>query len=142
MAAPLEAFPVVVEIPVAWGDMDAFAHVNNTVYLRWFESARIAYFERIDALGVKDATGIGPILAATSCRFRIPLTHPDTVLAGARVGADSLGTDRFTMAYAVWSRGHGKLAAEGDGRIVTFDYGAGTKAPLPDVLRQRILALG
>ena len=41
----LEDYPVVLEIPVAWGDMDALNHVNNTVYLRYFESSRIAYFE-------------------------------------------------------------------------------------------------
>ncbi len=46
----LEGFPVVVEIPVLWGDMDAFQHVNNVTYFRYFESARIAYFERIGAL--------------------------------------------------------------------------------------------
>ena len=38
-------FPVCVREPVIWGDMDAFGHVNNIVYLRYFESARIAYFD-------------------------------------------------------------------------------------------------
>ena len=37
----LENYPVVIEIPVAWGDMDAFQHVNNVAYFRYFESARI-----------------------------------------------------------------------------------------------------
>ena len=41
-----ERYPVVIEIPVAWGEMDAFQHLNNIVYFRYFESARIAYFER------------------------------------------------------------------------------------------------
>ena len=35
-------YPVIIELPVAWGDMDAFAHVNNTAYFKYFESARIA----------------------------------------------------------------------------------------------------
>ena len=43
----LEGFPVVVETPIAWGDMDYFRHVNNIVFFRYFESARIAYLERI-----------------------------------------------------------------------------------------------
>ncbi|MCB0148997.1 MAG: acyl-CoA thioesterase, partial [Caldilineaceae bacterium] len=42
----LAGYPVVIEIPVAWGEMDAFQHVNNIVYFRYFESGRIAYFER------------------------------------------------------------------------------------------------
>lgn len=140
--ALLSDYPVVVEVPVAWGDMDAFAHVNNTVYLRWFETARIAYFERVEALRTKERMGVGPILASTSCRFKIPLTFPDTILAGARVPAASLGADRFTMEYAVASLGHGRIAAEGDGLIVTFDYAAGRKAPLPADLRQRIIEVG
>ncbi len=59
----LEAeFPVVLAIPVAWGDMDAMGHVNNTVYLRYFESARIAYFERVGFLEEMASSGVGPIL--------------------------------------------------------------------------------
>ena len=40
----LKSFPVVAKIPVRWGDMDSFQHVNNVSYFRYFESARIAYF--------------------------------------------------------------------------------------------------
>ena len=58
-------YPVVIDIPIAWGDMDAFQHVNNTVYFKHFESARISYFEKIDFLEVMNKTGIGPILAST-----------------------------------------------------------------------------
>lgn len=139
--SPLADYPVVIEVPVAWGDMDAFEHVNNTVYLRWFESSRIAFFERVDALGTKHKTGVGPILASTRCRFKIPLTYPDTVYCGARVAFDSLGEDRFLMEHAVVSQRHGAIAAEGDGLIVCFHYGEGHKAPIPEALRAQILAL-
>jgi acyl-CoA thioester hydrolase len=139
MSDPLEGFPVVIEAPVAWGEMDAFQHVNNIFYFRYFESARIAYFERCGALAIMEATGIGPILAAARCRFRIPLTYPDTVAVGARVPA--VGRDRFTMAYAAVSRRHGKLAAEGEGEIVAYDYRAGHKTDVPDALRRRIAEL-
>ena len=79
----LREFPVVKAVPVQWGDMDAFAHVNNTVYLRWFESARLAYFERL-AVSTSNR-GVAPILASVSCRFRAPVTYPDVVHAGARI---------------------------------------------------------
>ena len=46
----LESCPVVIETPVAWGQMDAFRHLNNTAYFRFFESARIAYFEKLHLL--------------------------------------------------------------------------------------------
>jgi acyl-CoA thioester hydrolase len=135
----LRDFPVRIQMPVAWGEMDAFQHVNNVVYFRYFESARIAYFDAIEMMNVMETTGVGPILAETHCRFRIPLTFPDTVMVGARVR--ELARQGFTMHYAVASRRHGKLAAEGEGRIVTIDYAGGGKADLPEVVRERILAL-
>ena len=87
-------FPVQVRIPVAWGDMDAFNHVNNVVYFKWFESARIAYFEHTESMGVMRAEGIGPILASTSCRYRAPAElsgyHHAPALASARLAATAL----------------------------------------------------
>ncbi len=131
-------FPVQVRTPVAWGQLDAFNHVNNTVYFRWFEDARIACFQRIGFTAEVIKSGIGPILARTSCVFRQPLAFPDTITACARI--EDLDDDRFTMIYAVFSDRVG-LAAHGEGRIVCFDYRAGAKAPLPDAVRAGVLAL-
>jgi acyl-CoA thioester hydrolase len=125
----LADYPVRIVIPVAWGDMDAMGHVNNTIYLRYFESVRMTYFERIGLMAHMQEHGIGPILAETRCRFRLPLDYPDEVTAGARVAR--LEADRFLMEYAVVSHQHGRVAAEGDGLIVTYDYDAGKKAVVP-----------
>ncbi|MDI6726269.1 MAG: thioesterase family protein [Smithellaceae bacterium] len=135
----LEGYPVITEFPVAWGEMDAMSHVNNIVYFRYFESARIAYFEKVDLLGYMTETGIGPILAATTCKFRVPLSYPDKVSIGAKVG--EIGEDRFVMNYRVVSARHQKVAAEGDGVIVTFNYREGKKVTIPEVVKERILAL-
>lgn len=132
-------FPVVLETDVRWGDMDAFNHVNNVSYLRYFESGRIAYFEALELADFFGADGVGPILAETSCRYRFPLTYPDRVSVGVRSG--HLGEDRFTQQYIIVSHWHGRVAATGDGTIVTFDYTANRKAPIPDRVRQRIQAL-
>jgi acyl-CoA thioester hydrolase len=129
-------FPCLVEQDVLWGDMDAMGHVNNAVYFRYFESARIAYFEATGFLEQMDDNGIGPILAHTDCRFRIPLTYPDRLRIGARVTA--VGDDRLQMNYRVVSTRSAAVAAEGTGRIVCFDYRAGAKAPLPDSVRSAI----
>ena len=130
---------VTIERHVCWGEMDAFSHVNNTVYFRYFEDARIAYFEKADVLDIMKKTGIGPILASTHCRFRIPLSYPDTVTIGARVSR--LQKDRFTMSYQVASQAKGKLAADGEGTLVAFDYNKNVKAIVPDQLAARIAEL-
>jgi acyl-CoA thioester hydrolase len=132
----LAGFPVVIELPVVWGEMDAYRHVNNTVYFRYFESARIEYFLRIRWMEFEQQTGIGPILASTSARFRKPLTWPDRVSVGASV--TNIGDDRCTMEYLVVSHRLGAVAAEGQGIIVTYHYGEQKKAPFPEELRRRI----
>jgi acyl-CoA thioester hydrolase len=125
----LDGYPLVIAEDVAWGEMDAYLHVNNVVYFRWFESARMAYFARSGLMAALGSTGFGPILAATSCRYRAPLTYPDRIHIGARV--TEVGTDRFTMGFAIASDTLGCIAAEGDGVIVCFDYAAGAKATIP-----------
>lgn len=134
--ALLAGYAVRISIPVLWGDMDAYGHVNNTVFFRYFESARIAYLERCGFLESYTEQRIGAILHSTECRFRRPLFHPDTVLVGGR--ATDVSTDRFTMGYAVVSTAAGQVAAEGSGVIVSYDYRQRAKVALPDDVRRRI----
>ena len=135
----LARFPVIVENPVVWGEMDSYRHVNNTVYFRYFENARLEYFRRMGWFEYEQETGVGPILAATQARFRKPLTYPDRVWTGARLG--TLSDDRFTMEHLVVSEKQNAVVTEGQGTIVTFNYGHGRKVPLTDELRRRIAAL-
>jgi acyl-CoA thioester hydrolase len=135
----LAEYPIRFETPVAWGEMDAFEHVNNVIYFKYFESARIEYFRQIQFPEHMESTGVGPILASTSCRFRKPLAYPDRVTVGARV--TQLDTDRFTMLYRVVSHELGAVAADGEGLIVAYNYRTAEKASLPDVIRDRILAM-
>jgi acyl-CoA thioester hydrolase len=128
--------PVSIDIPVAWGDMDAFGHVNNTVYLRWFESVRIAFFYAAAVPHQRVALIQAPILAHTSCTFELPLAFPDTVCVTASVGR--VGTKSFTMLYEVHSHTHQRRAAHGDGVVVWYDYPSQRSAPIPDDLRQRL----
>jgi acyl-CoA thioester hydrolase len=135
----LAAFPVVVEQAVVWGDMDSYAHVNNVVYFRYFENARLEYVRRVDWFQFQKETGIGPILAATSARFRKALTYPDTIEIGARVIA--VGDDRFTLEHLIVSQQQDAVTTEGQGVVVTYDYVNQKKVAIPDEIRRRIAAL-
>lgn len=132
----LAAFPVVVELDVAWGEMDSYAHVNNVVYFRYFENARIVYLDRIGWMASKDAAGLGPIIASTSARFRKPVGYPDRVLVGARVS--DVQADRVTFDYRLVSTKLNAVAAEGQAVVVSYDYRAGAKCPIPESVRRAI----
>jgi len=126
-------YPTRIELPVLWGDMDAFQHVNNVQYFRYFESVRIAYFDQIGFTDTMDHLNVGPILAETSCRFRFPLHYPETITVCTR--AKLTGPDTFDMAYMIWSQSKSDAAALGSGKIVCLDYKAGKRVSLPgDIL--------
>ena len=132
-------YPVTIEIPVVWGEMDAFQHVNNIVYFRYFESARISYFEKLHYMEFLEKKGVGPILAATQCKFKIPLTYPDRVTIGAKV--ETIEKERFTMQYIIVSHNHNKIAALGEGVIVSYNYRENKKANIPEEIKSRIMNL-
>jgi acyl-CoA thioester hydrolase len=132
----LAGFPVVVELDVAWGDMDSYAHVNNVVYFRYFESARIAYLDRVGWTASKAETGLGPIMASTQARFRKPLAYPDHIFVGARLA--DIQTDRITLEHRIVSARLNAVACEGQVVVVSYDYNANAKCPIPEAIRKAI----
>lgn len=132
----LAEYPVVIKLPIQWGDQDAFGHVNNTVPIRWFESARIAYLEHSGLEHLMTGHGLGPILASITCHYRRQLLYPDTVLVAARVSR--LGRSSMTMDHAVYSEGQKQLAADGTSTVVVFDYDAQKPRRMPEDLRAAV----
>ena len=135
----LKDFTFVVDLNIEWGDMDALQHVNNIEYFKYFQAARIAYFEKIDSESVLGETRISSILASTQCKFIYPLAYPDSISVGVRV--DSMADQYFTMKYAVVSHQHQRLVAIGDAKVVMFDYVNNKKTSIPDEVRKTIIDL-
>lgn len=136
---PATRYPVALTIPILWGDMDALAHVNNIQYFKQFEAARMEYFRIAGITAHFERTRVGPILATTTCRFLWPVQYPDSVVV--HTGVSELRTTSFTMLYKTYGSGGTRLAAEGSGVIVMYDYGRGEKTPIPEELRAAIVAL-
>jgi acyl-CoA thioester hydrolase len=135
----LAGFPVVISLPVQWGELDAYGHVNNAVFFRYFESARMEYLDRCGLVESYKRDRIGAILHSTSCRFRRALFHPDTVLVGAKV--TRIDEDRLTMAYRIVSQRRREVVADGTGIVVVFDYRRRAKTRLPEAVREALEAL-
>lgn len=132
-------YPVQIQLTIQWGDMDAFNHVNNVMYFRYFESARIAYFEKLDVMGKGQKNNIAPILAETNCRYKLPLNYPDTISVGASIIEKH--SHGFLMEYAIYSHHHQKITSIGTGRIVMLNYSSHEKVAVDKPLLDRINAI-
>ena len=137
--AALAGWSVVLRIPIQWGEMDAYGHVNNTVLFRYFESARVEYLVKCGFARSWEEDRVGAILHSTGCRFRRPLFHPDTAIVGGR--AVEIEEDRFTMEYLVVSETSNEVAAEGAGVVVSYDYDTRRKCQIPTDVAATIRAL-
>lgn len=138
----LTTFTTQIEVQVAWGEMDAAQHVNNTVYLRYAESGRIHYFNQlgfsVNTTGEGDP--VGPILAAIQCKYKFPLTFPDTVTIATKVKLDSFDEFSFETEQIIFSHKHQRVAAEVTAKLTCYDYKALKKAPIPEKLKTDMLA--
>ena len=132
----LAGFPLVIVIPILWGDHDAFNHVNNLAYLRWCETARIAYMQRVGMLPHLPPEGAAPILASIKCDYKLALNYPDTVEVGTRI--TRIGNTSMRMEHRVVSRNLCKLAADVDSTLVLLDYAVNRPVSVPPELRLAI----
>jgi acyl-CoA thioester hydrolase len=135
--SPLLAdFPVVVRMPIQWGDQDAFGHVNNTVAIRWFETARIGYLDATGLGHLMQRGDLGVILASITCHYRKQLSYPDAVQIGASI--TKIGRTSLIMKHALLSEKQNAIAAEGESVIVMFDYHAQRPIRVPQELRDTL----
>lgn len=135
----LRDYPVVISLAVEWGDQDVFAHVNNTVYLKWCETARVVYLEQVEMWQMIASVGKGPILAALSCNYLHPVTFPDTVQIGARVS--KIGNSSFRMEHAVVSLKQNAVVADSSTVLVFLEYKDSRPLPVPDNIREAMAQL-
>ena len=123
-------------IPIRWGDMDAYRHVNNTLYFRYMEQVLVEY---LASVGVTvQAKGSAPVLISAGCTFLIPLTYPGVVEIRMFFGA--LGRSSVHTSYEIRIEGDDTLYATGEAKIVWMDVETGKSVPIPDDLRARMTA--
>jgi len=122
-------------IPIRWGDMDAMGHVNNTVYFRFMEQARIAWFERLvpedDAW---QSTGI--VIASASCNYKRAITYPGTVEVKLFVGPT--GGASVPTYYELRVDDDPAPYADGAAVVVFIDMKSQKSRRIPEQIRARL----
>ena len=118
---------------VIFRDIDTFGHVNNAVYLTYFELARTSMW--LTLTGGSSSKDVGFIVARTECDFRHQL-EMEPIEIRVRIG--DIRTTSFDTLYEIWSDGGRQLAATGRVVVVLFDWDKNRKTPITDELRQKV----
>ena len=112
--------------PIRWADMDMLGHVNNTVFFRYCEQARIEWTYGLHAAGDAYAK-TGPVIVNASCTFLLPLVYPGEV--EVRMYLCDPGRTSIGSYYDLWVEG--QRCADGAARLVWTDRASGRPVPLP-----------
>lgn len=122
-------------VEVRFRDLDALGHVNNAVYLTYFESARMAWWLHLTHRS--DLRGMDMILARAEVDFRSPAAFAEILDVGVRCA--SIGRSSFVIEQAITERRTRRLVAEARKVLVHYDYAAGRSQPLSEEMRRQLL---
>ncbi|MDO5652478.1 MAG: thioesterase family protein [Brachymonas sp.] len=121
-----------------WGDMDAYGHANNAIYLRYFEEARILWITSPDRPHMA-ADGTGPVVANIFCNFYRPLEYPAEMLIKLYVTEPGRSSCEVWMTIERTDQ-PGVIHADGGATMVWIDFAQQKAVPLPDWLREMLTA--
>jgi acyl-CoA thioester hydrolase len=121
-------------MPIRWGDMDAYGHVNNTVYFRYMEQCRVEYLEELGYTIMP--RGTAPVIINAACTFLVPLNYPGVV--EVRMYCGQPGRSSVPTHYEIRLTGDETIYATGDAKIVWMDVASGKSVPIPDALRAQL----
>ena len=129
----------VLPIAVKWGEMDAFQHVNNTIYIRYLEDGRLAVFEKLGLVEEMNESKKGPIFASVTCDYLAPVTYPDTVHVATNIKQSA--PKKIEIEQVIYSEQMGKLAARSTSLCVYYDYAELGSCEVPQSIAQALLKL-
>jgi acyl-CoA thioester hydrolase len=119
---------------VRWGDMDAFGHVNNTVYFRYLEQARFEWMEAVSAVLPE---GEAPVLINAGCTFLKQIKYPAEL--EIRIYVQTVGRSSIELTYDIVQTDQPDvICSEAATKVVWANLALGKSAPIPDVLREAL----
>ncbi|EHQ07494.1 thioesterase superfamily protein [Leptonema illini DSM 21528] len=114
---------------VAWGDMDAFSHLNNVVYVRYFENARVEFFRRLGVWSNEPGPEHGPVIVNLAMQYRKQVRYPAEL--SITLGVSRLKTRTFSFVCAMFD-GTGECVHTAEADFMWIHFEKATPISVPD----------
>jgi acyl-CoA thioester hydrolase len=126
-----------IDLPTRFRDLDALGHVNNAVYITYFEEGRKSFF--LSYINEKESAFDFPfILAHIQCDYNRPITLKDAI--GLQMWVGSIGNKSFAFLYEIIDRKNDSIVyASGKSVQVSFDYKLQKSIPISETLKHKLL---
>jgi len=123
------------KVDIRWSDMDEMGHVNNAIYLTYFEQARVYYCQESCEWDWRE---LGVILANAHLDYVRPVVFPDPTFIYVRTS--KIGNKSLVINYMITTLVDGveQLATTGYTVMVMFDYKSNQSMLVPDSIREKL----
>ncbi len=128
-------FPLKLPLRIDWSEMDLFGHVNNVMFMKYIQAARVNYWEKTGITDLFLNTKIGTMLASTGCTFLKPLHYPGNITMQTRL--EFIKTTSFGLHHQILNEKN-EVAAEGHDVIVLYDFSKNIKMEIPEEIRKNM----
>jgi len=122
--------------PTRWGDCDRFGHVNNVLFVRYFESGRLDYFHQLLDMAAGPEVAESLIIADLHVHFLRQIHHPCALEVGTRISR--LGNKSFEIEAAIFAPGEDGPHATARAACVWFSYRDNRSITIPPAERKII----
>lgn len=124
-----EGFHFFTSTPTRWGDCDRFGHINNVQFVRYYESGRLDYFQRVLKLESAPDAQSSLIIADLYVTFLRQINHPCALEVGTRISR--LGNSSFDFEAALFAPGDDSALSTANATCVWFNFRDNHSTPIP-----------
>jgi acyl-CoA thioester hydrolase len=125
--------PLILKLRIDWSEQDLFGHINNVMFNKYVQSARVNLWEQIGLTAYHQQTNIGATLAATSVQFKKPLHYPGQI--SIHSGISVFKNTSFVITHHIYNHAQ-ELCATAEDVVVIFDYHKNEKVVIPEFIRE------
>ncbi len=125
-------FPLELKLRIDWSELDLFGHVNNVMFMKYAQAARVNYWENSGIYSELKKNKIGPMLVSVACQFKKQLLYPGNVTI--KSGMEFIKNTSFSIHHKMYDD-QGDLVAEAQDVIVMFDFNKNEKTAVPQIMR-------
>ena len=132
------SIPIILTLRVDWSEMDLFGHINNVMYAKYAQSARVNFVEAIGIMKMLEEEKVGFMLASSALEYKKPLFYPDSIRIETTVSF--IKTTSFGLQHQIFN-GQNELSTIGNDILVMYDFNINQKVPVPERIRAEFLRL-
>lgn len=124
-----------ITLRIDWSETDSFGHVNNVMFMKYAQAARLNYVESIGLMKLHRTQKIGFMVAEVNCQFKKELHFPGYVTITTKVAY--IKNTSFSLEHTI-TNSDDEIVAIAKDVLVVFDFNKNEKCLIPEEIKAKM----